>query len=172
MAGKGLDRQSDIEELVAWMDGELPADQARRVAALLETDPRWQTTHRQFQDVDAAMDLLTTPSPSSDLTDRIVRAARRQQTVGRAVRIMGSLAAAAAIVVAVWLAWPADPRDAMPELPGAAALSDVPEQDRFLVRNLDLVRDLEEVVHYEQMRSVVDEQTLDALEAIEAEGKM
>ncbi|KKL86427.1 hypothetical protein LCGC14_1944870, partial [marine sediment metagenome] len=45
VAGSRLDNPTDLEELVAWMDGELPADRARDVAGLVDSDPRWRRTH-------------------------------------------------------------------------------------------------------------------------------
>ena len=174
MAMRGLDRQFDIEQLVAWMDGELPASEAQVVAERVQADPDWQATYADFRAVDAALEMLATPAASEGLTERIVRAAHRREMSGRVVRILAPLAAAAAIVVAVWLGSYLG-RTAPPTgVEGliAKTLRDVPKQDRFLVQNLPLFQNYREILSYEQVRSVVDGETLSALAALEAEREM
>lgn len=173
MAANGLKRQSEIEELVAWMDGELPPDQAARVAGLVRQDPPWQATYREFLAVDAALDRLEVPPPSAHLTDRIVRAARRRQMAGRVFRALAPLAAAAAIILAVWLG-SRGPEPVAPSVEQiiAEALADVPKEDRFMVENMSMFQNYRDIVSYEEIRSVVDGKTLTALARLEAAGNL
>ena len=173
----GLENFSDIEELVAWMDGELPADRAAEVARRVVSEPAWRRTYQQLRAVDAALEVWSAPRPPAELAQRICRAGRRLALRQRIVRVLAPLAAAAAIVLAVW----AISRAPFPQPPVAAggvegliakALRDVPKEDRFLVQNLQLVKNLPEVVSYEQVRGIVDAETLNALVSLEGQGEM
>jgi anti-sigma factor RsiW len=174
MAVNGLSAQSDLEALSAWMDGELPAEQSQRVARLVREDPRWRAAHRDFLAVDAALDRLQTPVPGDELTDRICRAARPRRLVARAARLLAPLAAAAAIVIAVWLGstrpGPAGP-NALESI-YAEALADVPEQDRLMVEQMPMFQNYADVVSYEQVRSIVDGETLSELARLEGAGEI
>jgi anti-sigma factor RsiW len=172
MAEKDLE-QVEIEELTAWMDGELPPDRQQRAAAMVRERPDWRAAHRDFLAVDAALELLPAPAPSGDLTDRIVRAAHRRRLAARVFRALAPLAAAAAIVVAVYLGSRPGPVGA-----GAVerivneALVDVPEQDRLMVWKLPVFQNYSDIVSYQQVRSVIDGETLSALGRLEADGRM
>ena len=174
MAVRGLQRQSDIEDLVAWMDGQLAGPEADRVAALVRTEPAWQETYRQFQAVDRAMDFVAVPQPGGDLTDRIVRAAHRGPAVLRLVRVLAPLAAAAVIVLGIGLGKFVG--TASPPVHGGERavakfidrqLQDIPEGDRFLVANLSMFQNYREVVSYRQVRPIIDGETLSALAEME-----
>lgn len=173
MAVNGLSRQSDLEALSAWMDGELPADQSQRVAGLVRQDPRWRAAHQDFLAVDAALDRLQTPAPGGELTDRICRAARRRRPVARAARLLAPLAAAAAVVIAVWLG-STPPGPVSPNaLEGifAEALADVPEEDHLMVEQMPMFQNYADIVSYEQVRSIVDGATLSELARLEGGGE-
>jgi len=175
---QGLDRQADVEELSAWMDGELPSQRAERVAGLVRTDPRWRTACEQFRAVDRALEALTTPRPRRELTDAIVRAARRGQATRRVLRVAAPLAAAAAIVVAVLATRPwrtgrparPTPTPAMSALEKTIAegLPGVRQEDRYLVLNLPMFEQLPEVETFTDVREVADAETLAALAGMEA----
>lgn len=174
MAVNGLNRQSELEALSAWMDGELPAEKSQRVARLVREDPRWQAAHHDFLAVDAALDRLQTPAPGAELTDRIVRAARRRGPAARAARILAPLAAAAAVVIAVWVGStrPEPVRPNALESIIAKALPGVPEKDRLMVEQMPLFQNYGHIVSYEQVRSIVDGPTLSELARLESEGKI
>lgn len=173
MSEHGLTRQSDLDELSAWLDGELDPPSAERVARLVCSDPDWQATCEQFRAVSACMELLPPVGPARDLTDGIVRTARRRRRIGRAAGVLVPLAAAAGLAVAVMLAWPSRP--AGPEAPAGVQakietiLEDVPRQDRPIVRNLSFFQNYREVVDYQQVRQIVDAETVSALADMEAE---
>ena len=174
MAAKGLENESDIEELTAWMDGELPPPRGQRVAERVRTDPDWRATWQDFQAVDAALNCLHPAEPPSDLTERIVRAARRREFGGRALRILAPLTAAAAVVLAVWLGAPSRPGAPGPAVDGLVArtLRDVPEADQVIVEKLPLFQNYQDVLSYEQVHSLVDGETLSALADLESKQDM
>ena len=201
MAEHGLKREPDLEELSAWLDGELEPSAAGRVERMVATDPDWRATHEQFLAVDAAMKLLPPARPRRDLADRIVSRAFRRRRVVRAVAVAVPLAAAAGIIVAILLAWPGKPpareapgglatgveevqKNALAEKPvtqeALAAveleieriLRDVRPEHRYIVRELSLFENYNEVLDYEQVHEIVDVKTISALAALEAEGKL
>ena len=174
MSIEKLQRQSDIESLSAWMDGELPPDEAAHVAALVQSDPVWKATHREFLAVDEALEQLPPARPRQPLTDRIVRAAtRRRSLAAQVIRIAAPLAAAAAIVLVVWTVWFAgDNRP--PVAPGPIAgmakainehLATVAAEDRLLVAHLRLFEP--DVEAYQAVRDIADADTLAALASLE-----
>ena len=156
------------------MDGELREVEAQRVAALTRTDPAWRATAEQFRAVDRALDSLPVPHPRRSLAGSIVRAARRRQVAGRILRIAAPLAAAAAIVLAVWAGRATRTPVARPlsaiEQEIAQALPDVDPADRFIVVNLPLFEQYPDVESYRQVRDVADAETLAALAGLEADG--
>ena len=172
MADRGLRRQSDIEELTAWLDGELDPPAAERVARLVAEDADWRSTHEQFLQVAAAMELLRPAGPKQDLTDGIVRAAHRRRRRNRVIQVGTSVAAAAGILLAVLLtplSRPATPPGSDDvEALIAKTLDEIPAEERFIVQNLSLFQQYEEIVDYQLVRQVVDTRTLECLEAAEA----
>jgi len=188
MNNNGLNRQSDlpdrqagIEELLAWMDGELSGPEAQRVANLVETDRAWREAAHQFGAVDRLAGLIEPVRPQRDLTDQIVRSAYlsgrqayRRKRLTRMVQFVGPLAAAACIILALWLGGPATRPETKGPTPAvgmeariAAILKDVPAEDRFIVQNLSLFRHYDEVDQYQQVRDLADAETLSALVEIE-----
>jgi len=176
MADRGLRRQSDIEELTAWLDGELDPPAADRVARLVAEDPHWQRTHEQFCQVAAAMELLRPAQPKQDLTDGIVRAAHRRRRRNRVIQVGTSVAAAAGILLAVLLVPPSrpptPPKSDDVEALIAKTLDEIPAEDRFIVQNLSLFQQYEEIADYQLVRQIVDTQTLECLDAAEATGNL
>ncbi len=152
------------------MDGELSGPQARRVAGLVETDPAWRADFEQFRAVDRLAGLLEPVRPERDLTDRIVRSAHRRKRLVRAVQIVGPLAAAACIILALRFGGQ-ETKDPSPtvgmEARIATILKDVPAEDRFIVQNLPLFRHYDEVDQYRQVRDLADAETLSALVKLE-----
>jgi len=159
------------------MDGELDEAVAEEVSRCVAGEADWRATHEDFRAVDAALELLEPARPRRDLTDRIVRATRRRRVFVRVAKVAAPLAAAASILLAVFLTWPADTPSAAPAPTGVEAkiadiLKDVPKTDWFIVQNLQLFQNYEDVVDYQQLRDVIDVETLEALRALEAEGRM
>ncbi len=189
MSQKGLTEQSDLEQLLAWMDGELPPDQAERVARLVEQNDDWRASFEQFQAVDRAAEMLAgTVSPPRDLPDRIIHAVYRRSRVMSVVRIAVPVAAAACIVVALWIGAVFSHRP-VKQTPTAftknslhaivkiekridTILRDVKPEDRFIVQNLTLFKEYPRIVEYRKVAELVDADTLSALESMEGNGRM
>ena len=175
-----MDRKSDIENLLAWMDGELTGPEAQHVAELVKTDPAWREAFEQFSAVDRLTGLIEPARPRRDLTDRIVHAAnRRKSRLIRIARIAAPLAAAACIVMAIWLGGPEQKSvtKQQPTVAGvaktvASILKDIPAEDHFIVRNLHLFRNYDEVTQYQQVRDLADAETLSALIEIDNSEEM
>jgi len=177
MAENGLG-QHELEQLTAWMDGELGERQAREVAERVASDPRWRRVYEDFTAVDRALEMATPPAPPADLTERILRGVRRRRLWGRVIRVAGAAAVAAGIVIAVaiGLTYRGRRTDGPgPSGPGAKlvaqTLRDVPASDRFMVENLQLFQNYDRAVAYEEVRSIADDETLAVLAALEHEGR-
>lgn len=95
----------DPERLSAWLDGELPPEQAEEVARLVETDPAWAEAYRRLKALDRVLDLWTVPPPPADLARRVWahRRSRRESVVLRVGQWMLSAAALALIAGGLWL---------------------------------------------------------------------
>jgi anti-sigma factor RsiW len=176
MRANGLERQSDLEELSAWMDGELGPADAERVAGRVRTDPAWRATHEQFLALDRALDAMPAPRPRRSLTDGIVRAAHRRGLAVRIIRIAAPLAAAAAIVLALLIVRSLETGPRLPRLGAfeqeiARHLGSVAPEDRLIVVNLPMFERYPEVDAYEQVRDVADAETMAALTNLEAAGE-
>jgi anti-sigma factor RsiW len=64
--------QLDLEDLSAYLDGELEAGRAAEVERLIREDPLWRQAHRELTAVDAALDAYTAPTPPADMADRVL----------------------------------------------------------------------------------------------------
>ncbi len=98
-------KQGDFEDLSAWMDGELDAEQAERIAREVESDPVWSEAYRELLALDETMDVWEATAVPPDLTERILGCAKARPFTGvrRLGRWLGPAAAAAACVIAVLL---------------------------------------------------------------------
>lgn len=165
-------RQSDLDDLSAWLDGELPPERAEEIRRLAETDPLWRQEAAGLRAVDAALDNLpASPPPNAALADRILAAAseaRPGDTKLRPVlRLAAWLAPVAALAACVLLAMhfmvapsstPAGPdvRQAVSVEADDPAVLDLPEVDRFAVENWDFVRDIDVVENLDTLQAIVD----------------
>ncbi len=110
--------QSELEQLSAYFDGELPAEEAARIQSLIATDSAWAEALGDLQALDTAMDVYTAAPAQADLAGRIIAAARRERTGSnltiKLVKYLAPLAAAAAaIVVYVAVHQPVGSREGM-----------------------------------------------------------
>jgi anti-sigma factor RsiW len=182
---KGLG-QSELEDLSAWLDGELSGERAERIARLVREDPAWGEVCEQMRATDAALDRLRPARPRPELAQRIDRATGGYWLRARFYRIAGSLAAAAAVLLVAYVALsgllapdttsPPPDRVALPDRPGRTppveakidqALVGVAPEDRFIVRNLSMFQNYGEVERYEAGREILDGPTLAALAELE-----
>jgi anti-sigma factor RsiW len=158
-------RQSDIEALSAWLDGELPAAEAERMSRRVQDEPALAAACQELRAIDAALDFWPAPPPPADLARRIKdRAAgeRRPRGIYRLVRWSAGVAAAAAVFVAalVWSPWRSEtpaPGERMTQAPAA----ETGQVEEFVVKNFDFFQDYDVVVNME---------TLDEIERLEETG--
>jgi anti-sigma factor RsiW len=170
----------ELENLSAYMDGELPAGAVDEVARSIEADAAWRQTRRDFQDVEGLLDYYAAPPASAGLTGRILSAVRRharRRQVLRVARWLAPAAAAAIILVGLavigggdWLGRPQKPAIANKpvierELAGSKAFKAVPVDQRpalqeEIIRHLNFFRDYE---------VVADLETLEAIEQLDSE---
>jgi hypothetical protein len=121
--------------------------------------------------------LIEPVKPARDMTDEIVRSVRKSVARSRFVRALeaiGALAAAACIILALQFGGPDETVEESPVGPTsgieakiASILKDIPEEDRFIVQNLQLFDKYDEVSHYRQVRDIADAETISALAMIE-----
>lgn len=90
----------NIEQLYAYLDGELSPAEAAEVERAAAADPAVALQLDELRALDQALGALPGVETDGEFTERVVRAARRRRS-GRIVRLLIPLAAAAAILVAV-----------------------------------------------------------------------
>jgi anti-sigma factor RsiW len=175
--------ESELENLSAYMDGELPAEPAAaEVARGIEADAAWRQMRRDLQDVDSLLDYYTAPPASAELTGRIMSAVRKQARHRQVLRVVSWLApaAAAAAIIIVGLAvfagghWfsqtqtpgiVSTPVNIEPELAESTAFQAVPVEQRpalqeEIIRHLNFFRDYE---------VAADLETLEAIEQLDSQ---
>lgn len=174
--------QSDLEDLSAFLDGELAGDRLAEVRRLVQTDAAWRQASAELAALGDVLGTVQAPAHSDGLAERIKLSARRDAQSGarlRLVRWLAPLAAAAAIVLAVFIYGPQanDPADKVADTPGkigdaaptgspdadaaTVALQGLAAEDQFVVENLEFVRDYSVLEDFE---------TLQAIEEIEKQG--
>ncbi|MFP4105851.1 MAG: anti-sigma factor family protein [Phycisphaerae bacterium] len=168
--------QDEYERLSAWFDGELDEQQAAEVSQLVVDDPTWTAAHEELVAMDAAMDAWEVPSAPAELPERIIRAAESDPASQpyRILRIASWLvpvATAAAIAIAATLAYNNESGDPLrnPDNGTAlnntrendietasddAALEKVPEEDRFVVSNLDFFQNMDVLENLDTIREL------------------
>lgn len=158
---------SELAELSAYLDGELPSQRAEKISRLLERDDALAAAAEQLRAVDRALDLLEAPAPAADLADRIIAAveARRKTAVVKIAKYLAPLAAAAMLLAAILFWQPFSHKSAttssMPADAAQAAPADAKAVEEFARDNLDFFQDYEVVANYE---------TIEAMEALEVRG--
>ena len=151
--------QPELEQLSAFFDGELPADQAEAFERRLEAEPRLQRALAQMKALDAALDAWQVPAAAADLPERVLASVRRKTrqspVILRLVRWAGAAAAAAAVIVGAirWMGPKDTPRDA-----GQVVQNEPAVEDALIVRHLDFFENYEVLANLE---------TLEAIEQIE-----
>ncbi|MHC4984000.1 MAG: anti-sigma factor [Planctomycetota bacterium] len=116
-------KQRDVEDISAWLDGELEDQHAERVKKAAGGDPTLSQIHRELQELDEILNAYTAPAAPDGLAESIIAGARRagrRATVIRSLRWLVPAAAAAAIIIAVGLL--SNRRMAPPSSPAAPML--------------------------------------------------
>jgi len=101
-------RQQDFDDLSAWLDGRLDDRRAEEMRRVVESDRDLREACRQLRRLNELLDAYEAPPAPAGLAERIVanvrRAGRRSAPV-RLLRWLAPAAAAAAVIIAVALAW-------------------------------------------------------------------
>lgn len=164
--------QSELEQLNAWLDGELEAQEASRVESLIASDPAWAQAAGELQSLDSLLGECEVEAAPAGLADRIIAASRRERSGSRLViRIARYLApaaaAAAAVVLYVSLNEPA------PQTSGGGEVASVKAQqevDSVIVEHLGFFKQYDALEKIARTDAVADEETLRALDNLEAKG--
>lgn len=161
--------QTELEELSAWLDGELPPAEAAIVAQRVRQDPVWTRAQAELAALDAALNVCTVPAAPEGLADRIRENVRRHRG-GRIIRIVKYLApaaAAAAIVLAVVI-WQSGLRTGTTPAGGNgtigqvdAALKGMNDEDKLAVEAMDFFKNYDVLDNFE---------TLQAIDKLESQG--
>ena len=151
-------KPTETEQISAYLDGELSADQMADVGLRIENDPAWSTAAAELSRVDALLDAWQVQGLQRDLAGDIRTRIRRAPGVFPWRQAIAPLAAAAAIALAVGLSHlltrgdvgAGDLASARP----AAVLADVAEDDRLVVENLDLFEDYEVLANFATLEAI------------------
>ena len=167
--------QSEIEQLSAYLDGEVDDAEARRVESLLATDAAWQQAADELESLDDALDAFTAPPASAGLSGRIIEAAAREHAhAGLVIRLakylvpVAAAAAAAIIFISVYKGTqPVTPLPPVAEKPVSADAKEVAVEN-LVVEHLDFFKDYQSMETVSGGDKVVDDATLQALDNIES----
>lgn len=160
--------QSDLDLISAWLDGELDDRQARQVAAKVAADPAWAAEADALRRLDGLLDAWQAPPLRRDLSSAILARTRRPLRLPGWARALAPLAAAAAIFAAATVFRAPSPTPppaggvagidtpAQPEFDAQVdkLLAEVPEEDRLLVKNLDILADYDVLVSFETLQAL------------------
>jgi hypothetical protein len=173
--------QSEMEQLNAWLDGELEASDASRVEAMIASDAVWAQAAQELQSLDDMLGEYTVPAAPAELADRIIAAARREQPASqwtiRLVKYLAPVAAAAAILIVLWQ-YDVVSNQVSPNNPGVAATNspqansvatnkNQQDLDNVIVEHLPFFKQYESAEKVSHNDAVVDDATLQALDHLE-----
>ncbi len=159
-------KSAELEQISAYLDGELPQDQAERTAEHIRRDANWTKAAKTFEAVDSLLENWQAAPLRRDLTQSILAEAHRKPARPAWLKVAAPLAAAAAILLIVTLSTAislrgssggmmakATPHVRLPE--GAArAIASVPDEDKFVVENLDVIENLDVLANYDTLEAM------------------
>jgi negative regulator of sigma E activity len=159
-------KTAQVEQISAYLDGELSPQQSAAAADRIRRDEAWGRTARSFEVVDSMLEAWQPPPLRRDLTGSILAAAHRRPPRPAWMRVAAPLAAAAAILLVVVLYQVVGPPgrpsgnlrgQSVAQQPRAAeetVLAAVPEEDRFVVENLDVIENLDVLANFETLQAM------------------
>ena len=164
--------QDDLERLSAYLDGELDLADARQVRHHIESEAAWRDAAAELNALDETLDEYTAPRCPKGLSDRIIVATRQahfQRTLlMRVVKIVAPMAAAAAVLAVIAMAYPWGQQ---PVGGNGPVVKVTPAQvDEFVVDNLDFFKDYAAVETMAKNEDILDSSTLLAIEQLESQG--
>jgi anti-sigma factor RsiW len=153
--------QSELEDLSAFIDGELPDERAAEIQSLVDADAAWQAALQDMTAVDAAMDAYDAPAAPPDLAARIAASVRQAAPAhSRLIYWLAPLAAAAAIVLAVLVYHnvTAQPKGDGPRIvdltPSPAPVDEAKEIEQFASENFDFVKELDVLNNFDTIKAI------------------
>jgi anti-sigma factor RsiW len=172
-------RHPELEDLSAWLDGELDEARAADVERALERDRGLAQARRETEQLGRLLGAYTAPEPAADLAERALARVRQASPARpRVIRLArwlvpAAAAAAAAIIITVILSLGGSPE--APQGPTAAVPSSTPPAELdttaevlaaatprqrqelvedFAVHKLDMLRDYEVVANFEVLAEI------------------
>ncbi len=141
-------KHAELELISAYVDGELPEAQARKVARRIKAEPTWAAAAEEITSLDALLETWTPPRLQRDLTGSILAATLRKPKRPQWLKWVPPMAAAASIALAAWLGHGVMPRPSgqlaaidTVDAKVTQAIEALSPEDRFVVENLDLFQD-------------------------------
>lgn len=155
-------KQSDYDDLSAYVDGELHSARHAEVERLVRTDLAWQGEMEKIRKLNEVMGALEVPAPADDLPERIISNVHQRIHAKHwawAMRLgasIGVAAAAAVVIVAIILTNKTTNVSTTPSLvPEAPTASQTAGQnDKQIIETLDFYRDFEILENYETIEAI------------------
>ena len=155
-------KQSDYDDLSAYVDGELHSARHAEVERLVRTDLTWQGEMEEIRRLNEVMAALDVPLAADDLPERIISTVHQRVHAKHwawAMRLgasIGVAAAAAVVIVAIILTNKTTNVSTTPPLvPVASTTSQITEQnDKQIIETLDFYRDFEILENYETIEAI------------------
>jgi len=172
--------QSDRQDLLAYLDGELSGPRAEQIAHMVEQDTDWRSAAEEHHRLNDLLDAYTVTPPGGDLSERIIGNVRvagaRPAKIIRFARIAAPLAAAAAVLIAVvlWhgLRQPPNTSGNQTNVVNATdPLAGLAEADKFVVKNLDFFQNYALCEVMASNEQILDLETLDAIDRLESRSR-
>jgi len=168
-------RQSDFEDLSAYLDGELAAERAALIERLVAEEPAWRRAAEEVQALHRALETWPAPKTPEGLCERIVRGVRLAgRPRPRIIRLARWLVPAAAAAILLVVTLTRQGRPAPKADPGGSivdsALRSVPAKDRFVVEHLEFFQNYELYSVVAKNETLLDDRTLEALDSLEKQG--
>jgi anti-sigma factor RsiW len=152
--------QLELEDLSAYVDGELAADRAAQVAGLIASDAAWARAYADLKALDGLLGSVAAPTVPADLAERIIANVGPQPASRRVIRmpwLKAAAAAAAAVLIAVG-AWNLMPRQNQQVAGGAfsqsESVAEAQQVEAFAQENLDFLQNMDILKDYDTLAAI------------------
>jgi anti-sigma factor RsiW len=172
------------EKLIDLADGRLTESEAADLAARIEADPELAKELREHRAVGEMLEAWTKPVLQQDLTAKItarVKAENRKRKMRKWGWTAGLAAAAAILISAIFLLPGSEPEQTLSDQPMAARektpspqeeevakLDSLhPAEKEIIIRNLDILEDLDVLTNYRMLRGLEEARNMEVEERIQ-----